>query len=140
MKRRRRHSQYVALPVSDQRVRVPQFVRLFTPGGPDDVRFPNLAPLPVGSAWSVVALISPSQPNQTAGIIAQQAAGARAFSVGLREGCIVIDAATESRTTRLAPPMHQWSYIAVAASSDGARIYLGTGANEIGRASCRERV
>lgn len=129
MKRRRRHSQYVALPVSDQRVRVPQFVRLFTPGAPDEVRFPNLAPLPVGSAWSVVALISPSQANQTAGIIAQQGAGARAFSVGLREGSIVIEAATESRTTRLAPPMYQWSYIGVAASSDSARIYLGTGPN-----------
>ena len=130
MKRRRhRHSQYVPLPVSDQRVRVPQFVRLFTRGAPDEVRFPNLAPLPVGSAWSAVALISPNQPNQTAGIIAQQAAGARAFGVGLREGCVVIDAATESRTTRLAPPMHQWSYIGVSASSDGARVYLGTGPN-----------
>jgi len=128
-RRRHRHSQYIPLPISDQRVRVPQFVRLFTPGGPDDVRFPNLAPLPVSSAWSAIALISTNRPNQTAGLIAQQAAGARAFSVGLRDGCVVIEAATESRTTRLAPPVNQWSYVGVASATDGARVYLGNGPN-----------
>jgi hypothetical protein len=129
--KRRKRSVFVPLPVTDRRIRVrsPDFVRLFTVGSSDEVRFPNLAPLPAESAWSAIALISPNRPDQRAGLVIQRCNGLLAFGVGLHGGHVTVETATESRPSALAPSLNQWSFVGVASDGDSSVAYLGTGSD-----------
>ncbi len=109
-------------------VRAPALARLFDPSMPEEIRFPNLRPLPSGSAWSAVALVRPDAPSASAGIVCQRrqlAAGANAFSLWLKEGAIVVETGGLTVASKLIAPLRQWTFVGIASAADGMRVYRG---------------
>ncbi len=115
--------------VSTAHPKTPAFARRFKPGSTDEVRFTDVKPLVDKAAWSVVALVHPTDTKDYAGIICQRAkfeAGAHHFTFWLKKSAITIESDANTRTSKLMPPINQWSYIGAVTSAESARLYLGT--------------